>query len=762
MKRFLALTLVILTVLSAVSLVAAYEGPNTSVLPSEWHAALNLGFNNKSASPLKDFEFKLDMTADQTDQATTGYYRRGAIELYNKTTFDSKDTGLYRRAFVEAAQPDTTDHGFVTLSETTIGDKTVLPGSTLDFGLQLRDLTTVDNALLQDDGTLVVSGPVYKAGGLLGRYAGFVLDLRSVAEYRDQNGDPKVVGGSNAATEFILSFVNYENATTGTHQAIIFLTGSASSISNRVQSKREVYFCNLDVGSSAAYHRYTLSTDYTKCGTGENLVTLYIDGEKATTFTAPAYSNYSSTDGDHLTLGCYNTNYDAAALDGPVTTFAYVDQLSVYGTCLTPSGSTPCVFAETAPLYTEDFLTAYSAAKSLDETEYSKKSWAPIAEVFAECEPVLETLDRDHVTQAQLDGWQSRLNEAIADLRYNTFDSSHATTKRLYIPFAYHSDTDAQGPMNSYAYAWTNSAILFNNPNYDITTYSVNGMKLVDWTSLVCEPTGNPDEFTITHFYPAGTPLANREANTVPEDGFILYVHVNVPGTSSSYYASQLFADNNAEVLSQLEEGMTVTLENTVLNPNGTATPNTAAALTKNGDFWRSRYDPDVISGTFAPTSSGDTCEAILAKYPPSGSVSWRDYFNGFETTSAIALQLPYLPYLDEYNAIEARIAALNEANYTAESWAALQTALQENPALDLESADLTQDMIDARADALKAAYDALVRKDAASEQEDDSKNSNISTDTGDHVVFIVLGVIAVLAVICAAVLVVGKKRGNF
>ncbi len=759
MKRIFSIALVV-CMLAAIFAVpaAAYAKAQEGLWPSVWHANLNIGFEDATASPLRPLSYTQATNADTTQGDVAEAInpdikkqsRLGALYITNNGKFSASTR--YVRNVLEAGQPDTTNHNFVTAE-----------GSTIDFGIKLSQLPKLTDEIMKvdADGNFTTTGISSTARGFFGRYLGFNLTLHSVSDFINPDGTVKVhTSGTNKnkpySTEYNLSIVAYDNEKLGTNAAIIFISGSATGFTSWTTSVRNVYFCNLNIGRTAKYHRFTLTTDYSAGLEGKDMVTLYIDGKKATTFEAPAYRGYNATLGDSLSLGLYNSGYHEPALNGFSTMAVSLDQLSVYGTALTPKGGDLCVFNEDkdAPIYPDEYKAALDAAKAMDSSVYSKKSWQAVEDVLKRAEklPAVDEMNKENVTQKELDEIVFDLNAAIENLKYNDFNSV-INERRFYLPFSFFSDEDPTG----YAYAWTNATILFTNPDYDISKYMVNGSQLTNFTSVVYEQVienGAPvaDLYEIKAIYPAGTAMNKRTINQAPENGFITYTNVNVPGTSSSRYASQLFGDNNGEILAQLQVGKQVVLENVTLNDDA------AATLQTSGE-WLSRYDPDVVNGMRQPTNSGSVCDDIMVKYPYS-EPTWRDVFNDFSTLSALVLQLPVSPYLDEFNQIKGKIDTAVETDYTPKSWEALQKALAK---VDLTKEDLTQDMIDEWTEKLTKAYEGLDKVEIKDPGEEDSNNPGAGEDTGDtDLVLVSLAVIGFVAIVCMAVLVIGRRRGNF
>lgn len=750
MKRALTLLLTFLMVASlAIVPALAYEAPSVALWDSEWHADLNIAFNNQSATPLNSLVYDQSVpgtttsVSDPFNSDVLAQSKDGALNLNNSGKITAA-TG-YIRNTLTAGAPDTTNHNLVGTT-----------GSTIDLGVRFDNLPTATSNILKVDasGNFTTSGYTSNPRGQLGRQLGFVLNVQSVSDFINADGSVKLhPSGSNAgkpySTEYYISFVAYDNAVKGTNAAIIFISGSASGFtSTSWTAVREVYFCNLDFGADAEYHRYTFTTDYSKGLVGEDMVTLYIDGVETTTFTAPAYRNYSASAEDAVKMSLNLNGYCETASDGALSMGVSLDQLSIYGTALTPKDATMSTFNEEAPLYTGDYVAALAAANALTASDYSKKTWKPIAEALAAAAelPEVGVMNKDNVSQQQLDAITQQINDGIAGLRFNAFDSA-IEEKRLYIPFSYYDSG------SGYAYAWTNSTILFTNPNYDIATYKVNNADLNDFMSIVFEPTSTAGTYKVVEVSARGTAMAKRTTHA-PSGGFIIFTHNNLPGTSSSRYASQLFGDANAAVSSQIEVGQFATLENVTLNASSAATLQTTG-------IWRSRYDPVVLANPNSlATSDSPACIEILYRYPYTGtdSVKWRDQFDDFSTTSALVMQLPVGAYKDEYNLIAGKIASANEDHFTAESWKNLQDVLA---TVNMDDPNLNQDMIDDWTDALNAAYDALVKLNDPNGG--GANNPGSGQNTGDtDFVLVTLGVIAFLAVTCVAVLVIGRRRGNF
>lgn len=748
MKRTIGLMLTLAMLAAAFAVPAlAYTDPSESAWPSDWRPAVGMNFSDADASPLQGLRLITDANQASPapgEQAVT--YTAGAALAENTTALDAP--GAYVRSDYKAAQSNaTTNHGMVSAD-----------GATIDLAvkfLSLPDLTT-DILNVDGDGNYTTSG----SRNLLGQQVGLVINIRSL--------EPYYTGRLNNAglpyeTEYMISFAKYDNPQKGTNAVIVFNTGNRGSLSSLSGCPREVYFCNLDVGETAGYHRYTFKTDYAAYRADptntDNTVTLYVDGVAATTFSAPMYTAPNANTGDSVNFRLYtHGRTDRAPLR------VSFDQCDFYGTPLTPKDATPATFVEEAPLYTQAFLEAYNAATALTESTYSKKSWAVLAAVLAEVTP-LPTLDKAHVTQAQLDDWTARINAAVDALKVNEFKTA-TIQKKIYIPYSYWDWNDRA----SYQYAWTNSAILFTNPYFSPENYWIftnleqtgTPMNLTYWTSIVCSPTAVPGEFTVDAVFPSRTPMYERIYNgsfCAPDGGFLLFVHLNTETemeSSTSRYASQLFADRNAEATANIVVGTTAVLSNVTINDG------TAATLSTTGE-WRSRYDAQMLNGTYRATSSGALCKTILEKYPVSGGTAvWRDYFQNFETASTLSVAVKGTAYLDDYNAITGKIAAARQADYTAESWAALQAAEAQ---VNLDLADLTQDMIDEWTDALTAAYNALVKVETpppgGGDGDGDGDQTGTGEKTGDNAIFILLGVVSLLAVICAAALVIGRKRGS-
>ncbi len=744
MKRALSfiLTLVMLASLFCVPAIA-YETAQPALWPSDWHADLNLAFRDATAAPLASLMYTQSVPTSAQTQATAinpdiaAQANSGALHL----TADGKieaATG-YIRNILSAGQPDTTNHNFVTAE-----------GSTMDLAVRFNELPTAKEDIIKIDanGDFITTGISSNARGQLGKNLGFVVNFHSASDFINPDGSVKLhTSGSNAgnpySTDYYLSFVAYDNAVLGTNAAIIFVTGTTSSWTSWTSCVREVYFCNLDFGADAEYHRYTLTTDYAKGLEGEDMVTLYIDGVAVKTFSTPGYRNYSATTGDYVDLSLNLNGYCEVDAENKLSMSVSLDQLSIYGRALTPASGTMSTFVEEAPLYTDDYAAAVAAAKAMDATLYSKKTWKPIADALAKADalPPVAELNKGNATQEELDAITQEINSGIQNLRYNEFDMA-VEVKRLLIPFSYFNASDSTG----YAYAWTNSTILFTDPNYDTASYKVNGSALVDFMSIVFKPTATAGQYEVIEVNVRNTPLADRTTKA-PAGGFILYTHNNIPGTSSSRYASQLFGDANAQIAAQIEVGHIAVLENVTIHSNK------AAELVTSG-VWKSRYDPNKTSTVNAPV-----CSEIMSQYPYSGtgSVTWQDQFDDFETISAIALQLPIGAFMQDFNRITSRISTLNETRYTEESWAALQTIVEK---INLDDPNLNQDMIDEWTDELTAAYNALVR--LSDLEGGEGNNSGAGSNTGDtSKVLITLSVMAVLAILSAAALIIGRRRGN-
>ena len=267
--------------------------------------------------------------------------------------------------------------------------------------------------------------------------------------------------------------------------------------------------------------------------------------------------------------------------------------------------------------------------------------------------------------------------------------------------------------------------------------------------SIVFEKGENENEYKVANVYPRGTKMENR-VNKAPEGGFIIYSHNNIPYTSSSRYASQLFGDANAVVATQIEVGQVAILENVTIHSDK------AATLVTDG-IWRSRYDPEKVS-----TANDPICNEIIAKYPYNGTsdIIWQDQFDDFSTISALVMQLPIGAFMDEYNEISGKVQATIETQYTADSWKALQDVVA---TIDLSDKNLTQDMIDEWTVALTEAYEALVKIENPDGGNGGSNNPGSSEDTGDtDFVLVALAVIGLASIACVAVLVIGRRRGNF
>lgn len=759
MKRAFSflLAVVMLAALFAVPALAYDTSSNEGLWPSKWHAELNIAFDDATASPLRPLQYTQSHNFDEGSSPEAinpdlaAQSRKGALYLTNNAKFSAATK--FVRNTLTAGQPEGLDnHNFVTAA-----------GSTIDFGVKFTALPKASDDIIKidADGNFTTAGISSTARGMLGRYLGFNINLHSMSDFINPDGSVKVhPSGSNKdkpySTEYNLSFVAYDNEKLGTNAAIIFITGSATGWTSWTSSVRNVYFCNLDIGRSAKYQRFTLTTDYAKGLAGEDMVTLYIDGKKATTFEAPAYRAYSATLGDSLTMGLYTNGYcEAAAHNGEVSLMASLDQFSVYGTALTPVDGTMSTFKEEAPLYREEFKETVEAAKAIDPTLYSKKSWKAVETALKKADklPAVDEMNKDNVTQEELDAIVHEINSAIENLKYNDFNSV-VEEKRIFVPYSFFNPSDPTG----YAYAWTNATILFSDPDYDISEYKVNGADLTNFTSVVFEKVPNddpaaPEQYKVTKIYLPGTKPESREINKAPKDGFILYSNKNVPGNSTSRYASQLFGDDNADVIAQLQVGTIVELENITLNDDA------AATLVTSGQ-WLSRYDPRILNSTVFPTSTGAVCDDVLVKYPLSDP-KWQDCFEDFTTASALVMQLPLGADMEDFNEVMGKIDTLNELDYTAKTWKSLQKVLAK---VDLEREDLTQDMIDSWTDDLNEAFEGL-KKIEVKEPEEDKKEENAGTgeNTGDtDFVLITLAVIGLLAIGCMTVLVIGRRRGNF
>lgn len=753
MKRTLPLLLTLCMLISLFAIpVSAYTSSTSSRYPTNWVAAVDATFADASAAPLADFSIShlKNGTTDNESIVSSLSLARGMWRLYNSTTISS-DTGYsYLTGTAEQYASDNSNIGLVTTA-----------GSTIDLAVKFSSLPEIGDDLLPiaADGSYTPNGSAKLTD--LGQNTGFILRVKSRSDYINLDGTPNIhTGGTNKnkprSTEYIISFVKYDNPVLGTNAAIIFKTGAATTWTTADAGSREVYFCNLDLGSSAQYHRYTFSTDYSKAvvGNTDDLVTLYIDGERATTFSIPARNNYSAACKDTLTMGLYINQFtEGAKSEEGFDAQVDVDQLSVYGTPLTPASDTPSDFVEVAPLQTEAFEDALNKAESLTEEDYSKKTWSALAALVAEAKALgpIADMTPETITQEELNELTEKLNAAIAALRYNDFNSV-VEEKRLYIGHSFFNATDTTG----YPYVWTNGSLIFTDPNYDIGQYrsgSGQTSDLASFSSAVFAPTEVEGEYKVVAKYRTGTSMANRAMNKAPVGGFVIYTHANTVGTSTSRYASQLFGDDNIPIMNGIKVGDIARLENVTLYSDK------AAGLQTSGS-WYSRYDPKVVDGTYDVTNSGSTCDAILTRYPCAQAVTWRDHFEDFSSTSAVVMIQAIGAHLDEYYEITGKIAAANPDDYTKDSWAALEAVAAE---VDLEREDLTQDDIDAWTDALNEAYDALVLAGAGSGDADDPNNPNKGEDTGDTgKVFLVLGIVALLAIGCAVTLVIGRRRGNF
>lgn len=739
MKRALSLILTLFMLASLVCVPAfAYKDGAPALWPSDWHADLNLAFRDATASPLSSLTYTQDVpssaqtVADPINPKLSDQFSGGALRLSASGKIEA-DSGFIRNT-LSAGQPDTQSHNLV-------GDT----GSTLDFAVRFDSLPAAGDGIIKVDstGAFSTTGISSNARGQLGRQLGFVVNVHSVKDFLNPDGSVKLhASGTNKdkpySTEYYLSFVAYDNEVLGTNAAIIFITGSASGWTSWTTSKREVFFCNLDFGANAEYHRYTLTTDYAKGQEGKDMVTLYIDGEAVKTFSAPAYRNYNATLGDYVDLSLNVNGYCEKDADNKLALTVSLDQLSIYGRVLTPASATMSTFVEAAPLYTDEYEAAVAAAKAMDSTLYSKKTWKPVADALAKADalPPVAEMNKDNAKQEDLDAIVQEINSGIENLRYNEFDMA-VEEKRLYIPFSYFNTSDSTG----YAYAWTNATIIFTDPNYDTANYKVNNAALVDFMSIVFKPTSTANQYEVIEVNPRNTALEKRTTKA-PAGGFIIYTHNNIPGTSSSRYASQLFGDANSAIAAQIEVGHVAVLENVTIHSNK------AATLTTNG-VWKSRYDPSKNATVNAPV-----CNEIMSQYPygGTGNVTWQDQFDDFSTISALVLQLPIGAYMEDFNRVTSRISTLDETRYTAESWAALQAVVEK---VNLEDPNLNQDMIDEWTDELTIVYNAL-RK--LGEDGDGSGGAN----TGDtSKVFFILSVMAFLAVASVAALVIGRRRGN-
>ena len=429
---------------------AAYKTSSSKGLwPSQWHAELNIAFDDATADPLRPLQYTQNhnMDVDETPAAINpdlaSQSRLGALFLTNIAKFSAATK--FVRNTLTAGQPEGMEnHNFVTAA-----------GSTIDLGVKFNSLPKASDDLIKIDsnGNFITTGISSTARGMLGRYSGFNINLHSMSDFINPDGTVKLhPSGANKdkpySTEYNISFVAYDNEVLGTNAAIIFISGSASGWTSWTSAVRNVYFCNLNIGRSAKYHRITFTTDYAKGLEGEDMVTMYIDGEKATTFSAPAYRAYNKDLGDSVTFGLYNCGYfNQTAINGQVDMTVSIDQFSVYGTALTPVDGTMSTFKEEAPLYPEEFKETVEAAKAMDPTPYSKKSWKAVEEALKKADklPAVGEMTKDNVTQEQLDAIVQEINSAIANLKYNDFNSV-VDEKRILVPYSFYNPADPLTP----------------------------------------------------------------------------------------------------------------------------------------------------------------------------------------------------------------------------------------------------------------------------------------------------------------------------
>ena len=448
-----------------VPLGASYSAPNWETLCRDlWRPELDLNSNQLTVSSgFSSLSAVLESNAGTLSETPSLIRQYEYLQIKNDALFpeDTKN-GAYRRTIVESIAQTNRDHVLMTLSEHPEGDLTASGGCTVDLGVKFSSLATVDETLLLPDGTPCTTDGQYAFGGLLGTKTGFCIDLTSLFSARDASGNPIELSGENAVTRFLVSFFNYENPITGTHQAICFYEGNADAPADPLQSARSVYFCDLDVERRAGYHRYTFTIDFTKCDTDEDPVTLLIDGAKATSFSACAYGNALDAR-DAIRFSCADTDCDPNAQTG-LCTNVYLDQFSVYHSALTTVGVIPCRFAEAVPYYTDRLIAAYEQALSLDKDEYSKQSWADFQAQLAGYDKIIQNLDRERFPQSSVDSLTRQLEYDRNILKYNDYHA-HGTSPDLSGNQSVRISIFRLKEENYFPESWANlQTVLQNNP----------------------------------------------------------------------------------------------------------------------------------------------------------------------------------------------------------------------------------------------------------------------------------------------------------
>ena len=315
---------------------------------------------------------------------------------------------------------------------------------------------------------------------------------------------------------------------------------------------------------------------------------------------------------------------------------------------------------------------AIAAAEKLNQAEYTEESWAALAQALANAKAVNEKTD---ATQAEVDAAAQALQAAIDALVEKPAEPERTNNANL------QSDFGEQG-----SNGWYYGSSEWNGE--DFTELEYNGSAYVGSDGL---------ELKADFVHPA--PYRNAAYKWVAaQDGEIRI--------SGSYVKFANSADPNA---------------------NGVCFRITHVGGEQKFYGVTGNYAEDQTV-EFNETFTVKAGDALLFHVDAEGG---NNAYDGGKFSVNIAPAAEPEPEVDK-TALQAAIAAaeaLNQANYTEESWAALAQALANAKAVN-EKTDATQAEVDAAAQALQAAIDALVEKPAEPER---TNNANLQSDFGEQ-----------------------------
>ncbi|MBR6378188.1 MAG: FIVAR domain-containing protein, partial [Oscillospiraceae bacterium] len=319
---------------------------------------------------------------------------------------------------------------------------------------------------------------------------------------------------------------------------------------------------------------------------------------------------------------------------------------------------------------------AIEDAEALNQADYTEESWAALAQALAEAKAVNDKTD---ATQEAVDAALEALNNAMEALEEKPQEPSRINNADLAKDFS-----DTQG-----SNGWYYGAADWDGKNF--TELSWNGEA---WKNGDSKPELKADFVEPGGGRNAAYKWIAAQDGSIRVTGDYTKFAYNEAGATGTCFRIRLNGEekkfigmNAADASEERSEGFDLTLE----------------------------------------VKAGDE---LLFLVDPEGSDAWDGGRLSASISPTQSTEPDPEPQVDK-TALQAAIEAaeaLNQADYTEESWAALAQALAEAKAVN-ENAEATQEAVDAALEALNNAMDALVQKPAEPVR---TNNANLADDFSD------------------------------